>query len=80
MVQHYPISTTRYSLADPNRGLIGLIAISLLMVTMDVARPADRLDIVLIGGRVVDGTGAPYYPADVGIVRKPATLQYPLPI
>lgn len=31
------------------------------------ARAADRFDVILKGGRVVDGTGAPWYVADVGI-------------
>lgn len=31
------------------------------------ARP-DRFDVVIANGRVVDGTGAPWFPADIGIV------------
>ncbi|MHC4401669.1 MAG: serine hydrolase [Planctomycetota bacterium] len=42
------------------------VLLSLLLLGR-AAWPAERFEIVLKGGRIVDGTGAPWYVADVGI-------------
>lgn len=44
------------------------ILVFLMVTLMSQARlPAERFEIVLKGGRIVDGTGSPWYVADVGI-------------
>ena len=45
----------------------GWIALFALMLAAQAAWAAERFDVVLQGGRVVDGTGAPWYVADVGV-------------
>jgi len=45
----------------------GLLFFFLVLLAAEVARPAERFEIVLKAGRIVDGTGAPWYVADVGI-------------
>lgn len=46
--------------------VLGLACLGLLSMTAP-AESAERFDVVLKGGRVVDGAGAPWYVADVGI-------------
>ncbi|MCA9124358.1 MAG: serine hydrolase [Planctomycetaceae bacterium] len=48
------------------RSIVHFVAISLLVVTATVANEPS-FDLVLRSGRVVDGTGSPWYVADVGI-------------
>ena len=45
----------------------GLLAFASVLLAAQVARSAERFEIVLTGGRIGDGTGAPWYVADVGI-------------
>jgi N-acyl-D-amino-acid deacylase len=45
----------------------GLIALLSTMLAADAVEPARDFDIVLRNGRIVDGTGAPWYVADLGI-------------
>ncbi|MDB5386890.1 MAG: N-acyl-D-glutamate deacylase [Planctomycetaceae bacterium] len=44
---------------------VGVVLLGCLVAQANAAEPA--FDIVLRGGRIVDGTGAPWYVADVGI-------------
>ncbi|MFH1267814.1 MAG: serine hydrolase, partial [Planctomycetota bacterium] len=45
----------------------GLISLLGVILAAGPARAVERFDVVLQGGKVVDGTGAPWYVADVGI-------------
>ena len=42
-------------------------AIAIALLAASPSSAADKLDIVIRGGKIVDGTGAPWYVADVGI-------------
>jgi N-acyl-D-amino-acid deacylase len=44
-----------------------LAAILSIFLAASAARPAEKFDVVLKQGRIVDGAGAPWYVADVGI-------------
>ncbi|MFH1920615.1 MAG: D-aminoacylase, partial [Planctomycetota bacterium] len=44
-----------------------MIALLAVMLAAGPAGALERFDVVLQGGKVVDGTGAPWYVADVGI-------------
>ncbi len=37
----------------------------------------DKLDIVIKGGRIVDGTGSPWYAADLAIGKNPHLTMFP---
>src|SRR4029453_16972914 len=53
------------SFTPPGRAVLALIAF--LSWNASVGRAGDSYDIVIRGGRIVDGTGAPWYRADLGI-------------
>ncbi|MBI5760344.1 MAG: D-aminoacylase [Planctomycetales bacterium] len=44
-----------------------LAVVSLLIATCSAVSAADEFDLVLRGGRIVDGTGAPWYHGDIAI-------------
>ena len=48
-------------------GIARLVTLLSSMFAADTARPAENFDIALKSGRIVDGTGSPWYVADVGI-------------
>ncbi len=58
--------THRFTSVFLVRQLALTLASALVLVT-NVGRAADAFDVVIRGGRIVDGTGAPWYRADVGI-------------
>ncbi len=45
----------------------GIFALLTTTLLSQAGQPAERFEIVLKGGRIVDGTGSPWYVADVGI-------------
>jgi dihydroorotase/N-acyl-D-amino-acid deacylase len=44
-----------------------LCALCLLCAALRASQPTPRFDVLILNGRVVDGTGSPWYAADVGI-------------
>jgi N-acyl-D-amino-acid deacylase len=47
--------------------LILLLIVSFGLSTRNFAADSEKLDLVIRNGRVIDGTGAPWYVADIGI-------------
>jgi N-acyl-D-amino-acid deacylase len=44
-----------------------LMVVTLCVVMLGQTPPQDRFDIVIVNGHIIDGTGSPWYSADVGI-------------
>ncbi|HEX6164586.1 MAG TPA: amidohydrolase family protein [Vicinamibacterales bacterium] len=49
-----------------NRGAV-TIAVFAMLLAVGFAQPAQRFDVLIKNGRVMDGSGNPWFPADVGI-------------
>src|SRR5438128_1945069 len=48
--------------------LVSLVMASVLVVVTVAQQPQPRFDVLLINGRIVDGTSAPWFRGDIGIV------------
>lgn len=65
---HRPSSARLHGSLQPHTVALFVLSIGLIiLVAPKPVRAAERFDLVLQGGRVIDGTGAPWYRADVAI-------------
>jgi len=54
------------NISNISRRLVTILA-GLLLCSASLAFPAERFDIVITNGHIIDGTGSPWYSGDIGI-------------